>query len=85
MLIHGKYRIIKEAKNEFQWIKYSKMSNDEKLAELVNLRNYLYKLYLLDPLDECERFVESVREIVVEIDKYWWLLFTGKKVEARVQ
>ena len=77
MLVVGRFRIVNESKEEFEWIKNSSsLSKEEKLNELVDLRNYLKETYLLKKLAGNDTFKENVSNIINEIDKYWWHLFT---------
>jgi len=77
LLVVGRFRIVNESKEEFEWIKNSSsLSKEEKLNELVDLRNYLKETYLLKKLAGNDTFKENVSNIINEIDKYWWHLFT---------
>lgn len=78
-MIFGKSRIISEAKKDFEAIVISNLPEQDKLDELVILRNYLKETYILS--GKYEEFQSALREIdklINEIDSYWWNLFTSK-------
>lgn len=81
MIFMGRFRIINEAKKEFEWIKNAKLNESEKLNELVDLRNYLKETFLLmeKVKEDYPNFYKDLTILVSEIDKYWWKMFTGGK------
>jgi len=73
----SKNKIITEASSEFEWIKSSSLEKDEKLNELVDLRNFLTETYLMNKrYKQHYKLLQEVSNLVSEIDKYWWKLFT---------
>lgn len=74
-------KVVRECKEEFNWIKNAQINNSDKLNELVDLRNYLKETY---QLTEAKRkkyasLQEDITILINEIDKYWWELFTKGK------
>ena len=79
MQIVSKNQVITEARNEFHWIKNSTLEKDEKLNELVDLRNYLTESYVMKKrYEDHYMFLQKVSNLITEIDQYWWKLFTEK-------
>lgn len=75
----SKSKIITEASSEFEWIKSSLLEKDEKLNELVDLRNYLTESYVMKKrYEDHYMFLQKVSNLITEIDQYWWKLFTEK-------
>jgi len=76
-LIISKHQIIKEAKDEFEQIMESNLTEDEKLNELVKLRNYLKETYILSGFyDEYQSLVNDLESLISDIDSCWWDIFT---------
>lgn len=76
-MLVSKNKIITEASSEFEWIKSSSLEKDEKLNELANLRNFLTETYLMNKrYKQHYKLLQEVSNLVSEIDKYWWKLFT---------
>ena len=77
-MLTGRFGIVQEAKSEFDWIKNSKLHRDEKLKELMELRNYLKETFLLhrENEDDNHTFREKLTILVNDIDKFWWKVFT---------
>lgn len=81
MLPMGRFRMLNEARKEFDWIKKAKLTKSEKLNELVDLRNYLKETYQFTEAKR-KKFAslqEDITILINEIDKYWWELFTKGK------
>lgn len=77
VLIVTKSQIISEVKKEFNSIKQSDLSVNEKLNELVNLRNYLKETYIFGRnYQEYGIFLKQIERLINEIDSYWWMIFT---------
>lgn len=78
-MIFGKSRIISEAKKDFEAIITSDLSDQDKLNELVILRNYLKETYILSgKYEEFQRSLREIKKIINIIDSHWWNLFTSK-------
>jgi len=71
MLYQGRFRIYHEAAEEFEWIKNTYMTKDNRLNELVDLRNYLK-----ENVRRGHAAYDKVTTLINEIDCYWWDLFT---------
>ena len=76
-------KVIRECREEFNWIKNAQFNNAEKLNELVDLRNYLKETYQLSEAkrEKYASLQEDITILISEIDKHWWDLFTKGKTD----
>lgn len=77
-MIKGKFAVVQEANEYFTWIKGNHLDGNEKLNELVQLRNFLKETFVLKNKDKEENrdFIAKIDLLISEIDRYWWKLFT---------
>lgn len=81
-MITSKSRIINEAKDEFEQIKFLNLTEEEKLNELVKLRNFLKETYILSGYyDDFKSLLNEIESLINDIDTYWWDLFTKRGKE----